>query len=116
MALFVAGLPGSHGSKFAQVVARGEHATFASHHDGPDGRVALGACDGIGQTAIHRIGQCVHLLRPGQREGQDTLGGFDGHVFGHRFSWLPSRTAREGRHLIRIRSICFVCEINTDKM
>ena len=55
--------------KIADVVAGGEDAALAADDKRADARVALGLIEGLDQRLVHRAGDRVLLLRPGERRG-----------------------------------------------
>ncbi len=79
------------GEKIADVVAGGEHAALAAHHERADLGIAFGLVEGFDQRFVHRAGDRVLLLRPGEGRRQDRAlaGDFDVFrqgVLGHALS------------------------------
>ena len=79
------------GEKIADVVSGGEHAALAAHDKRADFGIALGRVERFDQRFVHRAGDRVFLLRPGEGRRQDrALAGdldvFRQGVLGHALS------------------------------
>ena len=83
----VARLVQRDGEKIADVVAGGEHAALAAHHERADVGIALGRVEGFDQRFVHRAGDRVLLLRPGEGRRQDRALAGDLDVF-RQLSWV----------------------------
>ena len=59
------------GEKIADVVAGGEHAALAAHDERADLGIALGLVERLDQRFVHRAGDRVLLLRPGEGRRHD---------------------------------------------
>src|SRR5882672_2905459 len=77
-----------HGCKLADIVAGGEHVAFATDEQDTDGGIALRRFHGVGQRAVHRIGQRVLLVGPRHRQAQDPVTLLDLDMLGHSSSPL----------------------------
>ena len=79
---------GRHHRELADVVAGGEHVALAAQHDHADRLIGLGGDDGVGQSAIHGIGDGVLLVGPREGEGENMVVVLDLDVLGHSSSPL----------------------------
>src|SRR6516162_2180647 len=76
-------LASGHCGEFTEVVAGGEGIAFAPDQDDTHGSIVLCALDGVGQGAIHLVGQRVLLVWTLQRQYQDATLVLDLNLLGH---------------------------------
>ena len=72
--------------KIADVVAGGEDAALAADDKRADARVALGLVEGLDQRLVHRAGDRVLLLRPGERRSHHRAVAADVNSVAHALS------------------------------
>ena len=72
-----------NGSELADIVAGGEHVALAADQDHAGRRIGLGGFDGVGELAVHRIGQRVLLVGACQRERENSIVVLDPDMLGH---------------------------------
>ena len=74
---------GGNRRELADIIAGRKHVALAADQHDADVRIGLGGDDGVGQCAIHRIGQRVLLVWARYRKAKDAVAVFDLDVLCH---------------------------------
>ncbi len=74
--------------EIGEIVARREVGALAAQGDQPDRWIARRLLDGVGERGVHRDGDRVAALGPGQGDRQHRTGLLHPHVLAHRLSPL----------------------------